>query len=591
MRPSAEEWDSVLDGINVHYVDNLDEAQAFLRWLGERRPVLAVDTETRKDFKWWTPNFVRLVQFGDGMTGWSISLRLWRWIIERALEVVRDTQVPVVFHNAKFDLHALEGAGLALPAMHRVHDTMIMSHLVDPLTENSLKGLSRRMFGPEAVAGQDMLKIDFSNNGWDWDTIPEDRPSYWAYAALDTVLTARAAETLLHQTQAEPYDREMAVQSILYRAERRGMRVDPAYTGDLRLEWLSEAEDLRARLVAAGIENPNSNVQVIQVLEAAGWEPNEWTETGQPKLDKAVLAEVSTVYGDIAAPLVRYKRLTKWTSTYLDTFLTRRDTNDHVHASINTFRARTGRMSITGPPLQTLPRGSEIRNCVIPDDGHSIWSIDYANMELRVFAHDSGDEGLISAFQAGEDIHTYSAAQAYGVEKDEVSPEQRQTAKNTNFARIYGAGPAKIATTAGTTEAEIRGYIRSFDARFPRAPLFMRELERTAKMRAALEGEPYIITTGGRRVPQTMDKIYALLNYRIQGSCADMFKDAIIRLDRAGLGDRIIVPVHDEVLFQFPEGDEGAEMAHEAHEVMEDRDSLAVPLTCDVAGPMPRWDK
>jgi DNA polymerase-1 len=492
------------------------------------------------------------------------------------------------FLNAPFDLHALESDGLTLPAPSRVHDLGIMHRLHTPLFPHGLKMIARHHYGPTAVAGEDVLKDAMKKGGWTWETVPTDLPAYWFYGALDTVLTSRLSEHYAPLTAGPAYDREMAVQGVMYRAECKGMRVDVPYTSALRDAWLTEAASLKGTLQEAGIENPNSNAQITAVLREAGWEPEEFTETGLPQLDKPVLAALEERFPGVAVPLLRYKRLTKWTASYLDTFLSRRDPDDRVHASINTMAARTGRMSITNPALQTLPRGPEIRNCIIPAEGHDLWTIDYDSMEMVALAEFCRDPGLSAAVQE-EDIHRYCASLSYGVPVPEVTPAQRQIAKNTNFARVYGAGPAKIAATAGVPESEIRHYMTSFDQRFPGVSSFIQTVQQTGKYRSASEGEPYVLTVGGRRLPAENDKIYALVNYLIQGSCADIMKDAILRLDAAGLGDNILVPVHDEVILELPEGDEGAQAAALALECMEDRTSFSVPFTCGVDGPLARW--
>lgn len=588
-----------LDDVQVSLVDSVPEAERFLRWLSERRPTpLAVDTETT-GLKWWTPSFLRTVQFGDGEQGWTVPVHLWRGVAQQALAHLADDRTPTLFLNCKFDLHALEADGLPLPHLPAVTDVGTMHRLANPLGVHSLKGIASRLVSQQAVAGQSLLSTEMSRNGWDWATVPVDLPSYWTYAALDTVLTARIYTALsgpslpsgCHPFPQSALDREMAVQMILYRAERRGMRVDADYTADLLTRWTAEADDLRVQLQAEGIENPNSNRQVAEVLKAAGWEPEEFTETGQARLDHAVLGDLSTIYGDVAPVLLRYKRLVKWCSSYLSTFLQERDPQGYVHASINTSAARTGRMSITNPALQTLPRGAEIRDCVIPDPDHSLYAVDYDTMEMRVFAHYAADPALRDA-ASSEDIHGTCASLIYG---DDYTPTHRQTSKAVNFARVYGAGAAKISHTAGVSEAEVRNYLTSFDSRFPGGAEFIRAVTQQGKVRAAETGEAFITTHGGRRIPAPDDGLYRLTNYLIQGSCADIFKDALIRLDAAGLADYIIVPVHDEVVFQFPDGDAGTgdgttgeQLAREACSIME-TDDLSVPLTCGLDGPLTRW--
>lgn len=580
-----------LQGITVRNVATTADCVDFLDWLGQRRPILAIDTETT-GLKWWEKDFTRLVQFGDGMTGWALDAQEWRGTITEALDKIKAAGDATAWWNIKFDLHALEDDGFPLPDLRRAHDGKIMHHLLDNMAQHGLKPVSDT-YWPGASAGQALLKKTMSSNGWTWATVPTDHPHYWAYGALDTVLTARVVGDKLWspvQPYLGAYDVEMAAQLVLYRAEKRGMRIDAGYTADLLEDWLDEADILRGELLTYGVSNPSSNRAVATALDVEGWEPEEWTETGLPKLDKVILAEVVNRGGvpmEIASRVLRYKRVVKWSQSYLVKFLG--DARDgHVHASMNTMAARTGRMSITGIPLQTLPRGPEVRHCVIPEEGSVLYAIDYDGQEARQFASLSNDPAFIQAFLDGLDVHTYTASLAYGKAMETISPDERSTAKNTRYAQMYGAGAEKIAQTAGVEVGVIKDFIQKSDQAFPGIPRFMREVEEVGKLRAAMEGRPYIVSLGGRRIHCEEDKLYKLVNCLIQGSAADLLKRKIVALDAAGLADHIVIPVHDELLFDFP-AETATELAEEAKMVMEDHESYAVPLTCEATGPLPTW--
>ncbi len=579
----------MLPDFSLSLVDSVDSAAEFLRWLGERRPEgrIALDTETT-GLSWY--DTTRLVQFGDGAGGWAVPVRDWRGVAAAGLAAVRDADVPVVLHNSPYDLHKLENDGLPIPLWRNVDDTLIMSRLNEPHLPAGLKMLCSRLFGRESVAGQDLLRDEMQRNKWNWTTVPDDLPAYWAYGVVDTCLTALAYERLRPLLPSAPLEREMAALSICYGAEKRGMRVDAAYTEDLRDEWSHEADTLRTWLVEQGIENPSSDAQVTRYLRESGWEPAEFTATGLPKLDKAVLSALGTRYGGLAEPLLRYRRIVKWKSTYLDRFLLDKDENNRLHPEINTLGARTGRMSVRNPALQTLPsKEGSVRKCFIPaTDDEEIWTIDYDNMEMRLFGSYTGDPALIEAAKS-EDFHRSTAALVYGVDPAAVTDEQRSIAKGVNFGNVYGAGPAKIAETAGVSEAEAVEFLAVFNHRFPGAKTFKDSVERTAKIRYATEGLAYIYTSGGRRAVADPDKIYSLVNFVCQGSGADVVKDAMIALDCAGLGEHIQIPVHDEVVLSLPKGPEGARLAEQAKDLMDDLTGFAVPITCSITGPMARW--
>lgn len=584
---------SELDDVNLYMVNTPERAQEFLRWLGERRPVLAIDTETT-GLEWWTPNFTRLVQFGDGQTGWTIPLRNWRGVAEIALNQYAG---PVTFWNAPFDMHALVVAELPAPYWHQVHDARILHHLEDPNRGHSLKSSSVMRFGPEADVAEKMLKAGFAKHGWTWATVPESFVPYGVYAAMDTVLTARWHEylhpSIIARGMEEAYERERGAMEIMWRAECRGIQTDPVYALALRDEWDDESAILRGLLRDAGIENPGSNKQVIKKLEEEGWDPEEFTPTGIPKLDKIVLGEIQKELGvtqEIAAMVQRYRRITKWSGTYLDAFLGKRsDANWRTHASINTLAARTGRMSITGPPLQTLPQGPQIRQCILPYEGDSLYCIDYDAQEVRLFAHFAQEEALLEAMRNGLDAHTYTASLVYGIPYEEIGKKHpaRTKAKVIRLAQLYGAGDNTIAVQAGVPVHEIHDFILGSDAMFPRIPEFMAEVDIAARTRLADYGQGHVWSWGGRYLSADPNKLYKLVNYLIQGSAADLLKDRLIRLSKAGYDEWIMVPVHDELLFSVPAGQD-AEVTT-ILEIMEARTEFSVPIICSASGPYKHW--
>lgn len=575
-----------LPDFSLNLVDSVESAGRFLTWLGERRPVLAIDTETTGTG--WTDT-VRLVQFGDGAGGWAVPIRNWRGVAAAGLDAVAAGQGTVVMHNAQFDQHKLDNDGFSTPRWDTVEDTLILSRLKDPHLSAELKLLCSRVFGSESVAGQALLSEQMRENRWTWATVPDDLPAYWAYGVLDTCLTALAYDHLLPQVPRAAYDREMSVLEVMYGAEKRGMKIDVAYTESLRDEWRTEAAELRAHLQAKGIQNPGSNHQVTLHLKEAGWVPSDFTDKGQVKLDKVVLAGLTARYGDVAEPLIRYRRINDWCSTYLDTFLRDRDGDDRVHASINTMGARTGRMSITNPPLQTIPSktgNGVIRSCVVPYATDEVLvSVDYAQMEPCITAHYADDPELIAAIQRGEDLYTYCATVIHG-EADAAG--LRPKYKVVLLSKLYGAGNEGIALKLGVSVAEVDNLMDNLKTRFPKLFLLMDQIERVGKLRLAQGGRAYVTTSGGRDVVADPDSIYALTNYLIQGSAADIMKDGTIAVACAGLAEHIIVPVHDEILFSFPKA-EAAHMTDVAVEAMQDLTGFKVPLRCDASEPLTRW--
>lgn len=568
----------------LHMVDSVEEAGDFLRWLGQRRDVLAIDTETT-GLRLFAGDTVRLVQFGDTEEGWSISARRWYGVIEQALRLY---DRPTVFHNANFDQHALDQVGLPLPPSRLIHDTYIMDHLIDPLRSHRLKQVAERLWYG-STAGESVLNEVKRVNKWDWKTIPEDHPAYWSYSAWDTVLTARVAGELWPQVNAlrmrEAYDREMAVQDIARRMENRGIYVDRRYTAALKEEWRIERETLIAELNALGLSNPGSNRQIAQAMQLTEqWDPDDWTDTGQPKVDSKILKGIDS---DISRRVLRFRRLTKWTSSYLDQFLFESDNNGLLHPGVNSLAAKTGRMSMNRPPFHQLPRGPFIRTGVVPAEGNALWTADYDGQEFRVFAHWTGDPGLIAACNADVDIHTYSARLMYNDPTITKADPRRSSAKNGRYGRMYGAGPRKLSDTLGVTEGEARVWLENDDRMFPAIKAFMRQIEGTARERYLTEGLPYVWSIGGRRLATYSDSLYKLTNYKIQGDSADILKMKAIEMDAAGLMEYVRLFVHDETVIEAPIGN--IEIPTEVANIMQDTTTLSVPLPCVATGPYKSW--
>lgn len=566
-------------------VETVDEAQSFLRWLGERRPVLAIDTETT-GLTPYTKDTLRVVQFGDAKAGWVLSSEDWKGVIKQALSSYEGA---VVGHNWNFDRAFLEEAGLPKIPVHRTHDTMTMSHILNPARSHGLKQSADR-YWPGASAAEWDLKEAKRLGGWDWRTIPIDNKAYWTYAASDVVWATRLAEKWWPEIQAkgytEAYQRELAINDIAFRMQKRGMLIDTDYTSDLLDQWLIEMEQVRVELDQMGLSNPSAGQQVAAALQLTeDWEPDAWTETGLPKVDEKVLLGIDS---EISRRVLRYRRLRKWTKAYLQKFLAERDSNGLVHPNLNPLRARTGRWSITNPPLQTLPRGHDIRDCVVAPEGKRIVMVDYNGMEMVGLAHYSQDPGLLAAIRGGEDLHRYVAREVYQDQTIDKEDARRTLAKNAQFCRCYGGGDQKVADTAGVELQVAKDFNCLYDMRFPGVRGLADAIDRTGRQRLAEEGVAYINTIGGRRLPCDDEKVYALLNYLIQGGMADIFKMKLIELDAAGFGDAMLIPVHDEVIFQFDTGSAESD-GREALAIMEDADMLSAPLTCEASGPYERW--
>jgi DNA polymerase-1 len=251
-------------------------------------------------------------------------------------------------------------------------------------------------------------------------------------------------------------------------------------------------------------------------------------------------------------------------------------------------------MSIQNPALQTLPKGDDtVRRAFLPkDENHVIVTSDLDQVEFRMFASLSEDPNLIQLFlkadATGSDPFTEIGREIYRDPTMQKSDKRRALIKGVVYGRLYGAGVAKQALTAGVPEEQMRAVSNAFDSRFPGMQVFQRKIEEQGRVTLETENVGYVKTWTGRRLPCDDDRVYTLVNYLIQGGAAEVFKSNLIKLDQQDLTDLLIVPVHDEIVLNAPRN-EAEEIKKLVRECMTTRRGWAVPLTADVDGPLESW--
>lgn len=598
-----------LSQVQLHLVNSVESANDFLSWLSERRPhnAIAIDTETgeipgnprQHALSPWHGR-LRLVQVGDGMQGWSIPWDEWSGVFYQAMERFDG---PIVCHNIAFEARWFETQSRWKMPWHRAHDTMIMAHIVDPLGSGALKRLAALHVDARAVALQDTLDQELSANGWTWGTVPTNFEPYWSYGALDCVLTMRLWEMFYEKcgpngAYHKPYELEMATRKIVTRMEINGARVDLDYSQRKYNELSSYTESVKnwAKNTYNGT-SITSNIQLVRLFESLGAEITEFTPTGQKSCTKdqlrllaqSPIAEVA----NLADTVLKQRKADKLAGTYFLNFLTE-SIDGIVHPSVKTLGARTSRMSITNPALQTLPKGDDVvRRAFIPkDDDHVIITSDLDQVEFRMFASLSKDPNLITLFNradaTGSDPFTEIGREIYNDPTMQKSDKRRALIKGTVYGRLYGAGVAKQAVTAGVPEPQMRQVSDAFDRRFPGMSYFQKQIEDAGMRRLQSEGQGYVYTWTGRRLPCDEDRVYTLVNYLIQGGAAEVFKANLVKLDQADLTELLIVPVHDEIVLQAPRKD-ADEIKQIVKQCMTTSDGWDVPLTADVDGPLETW--
>jgi DNA polymerase I len=598
-----------LSDVQLHLVDNSEKAADLIRWLGERRPhdAIGLDTETgelpgnpKADALSPWHGRLRLVQIGDGVTGWAIPWDEWKGVFYEAMSKFDG---PIVCHNIAFEARWFAVQSHWDIPWHNAHDTMIMAHIIDPLGSGALKNLASLHVDGRAAGLQTMLDQALSENGWTWGTVPIDFQPYWAYGALDPVITMRLWEKFYEDCGPagryhETYELEMGVRKVVTRMEINGARVDLDYSQRKHDELIAYTDQVKDWVAGRyGGASITSNVQMARLFASLGAEFTERTKSGALSVSEDQLKKF-LIYGspevqELAKAIMNQRKADKLATTYFSNFLDK-NVDGFLHPSIKTLGARTGRMSITEPALQTLPSGDPtVRRAFIPkDEDHGIISSDLDQVEFRLTAAMSGDAQLIELFQrmdeTGGDAFTGIMREVYQDDTLQKSDPRRKLIKSSIYGRLYGAGIAKQALTAGVPEDQMRAVVHAFDANYPGVKGLQRQIEDVGMRRLREEGQGYVLTKTGRRLPCDDTRVYSLMNYLIQSTAAEVFKKNLVKLDQADLTELLIVPVHDEIVLQAPLT-EAPEIMRVVQECMTTADEWLIPLTAGVEGPFTNW--
>lgn len=582
---------------SLRLVQTIEDAFDMKRWLSEdrNREVIGLDTET-SGLSAYTPGArLRMIQLGDYNNGWAVPWDQWGGV---AMECLNAWQGPIALHNAPFDIKFLEKFAGWKPPWHRLHDTMIHSKIMRPGQPATLKGNGERFVDPRTKAGQEKLDEAFKRGGYTWDTVPIGLEAYWAYAALDPVVTAHLwKHDRADLAYPEVYDLEMATLRICATMEARGARIDLNYCVKKRDELEEYTDNLKKRGQEEFGLMLSSSQQLVEYFQNNNARFTMLTPKGQPSAN-AEQMELFSIDSDpkvstLAKWVLEMRKADKLRGSYFENFL-----NNHidgvVHPSINTMGAITGRMSINNPALQTLPSGdSVVRSAIIPREAGNLMAMcDLDQVEFRFFSILSNDVGLqqtfIRADETGSDAFTEIGREVYNDPTMQKKDKRRALVKTYIYSSLYGASIKKQAISAGVPVEVMQGVSDKMNSRFPGMTAFQQSMMNKVGQRVRAEGEGYIITpTTGRRLPVEADKAYKATNFAIQSSCADIFKQNLVKLDGAGLLDNLVAPVHDEIILDAPESDIH-EVMQTAHECMTNT-AFAVPLTAGVDGPFTNW--
>ena len=519
--------------------------------------------------------------------------------LEEVLETLRPVfaseSIGKVGQNLKYDMMVLENHGVTVRGLR--HDTMVASYVLRADGQHNLDALALeylqyRMVSFEELVGKGKTQKLIT-------AVPLQAVA--DYSAEDADMTMRIALQQVPRLRDLGLDRlcesvEFPLIGVLARMERAGISLDTEYLAQMSKDLERQLDILVSDIhrLAGETFNINSTQQLGVILfQKLRLPVVRKTKTGF-STDVAVLESLRGQH-PLIEKLLEYRQLTKLKSTYIDALPSLiNPRTGRVHTSYNQTVAATGRLSSSDPNLQNIPirteLGSAIRKAFIPSGkGVGLLSADYSQIELRIMAHISGDEGLRQAFLDEEDIHTTTAAKVFGVPSGDVSKEMRRKAKEVNFGIMYGIGPFGLANRLEISQGEAREIIARYFERFPKVKQYVHDTIEAARRTG------YVATLLGRRryLPDISSRNQAVrgnaerqaINMPIQGPAADMIKLAMIALDRElrtrSLRSRMLLQVHDELVFEVPEG-ERAGVERLVVKEMGDAMKLSVPIRVDV---------
>jgi DNA polymerase-1 len=611
--PAAPPTPSLPAAGSAQVVDDPAQLAAVLAAV-RRAPLVAIDTETtgldpmRAELvglslavapgrSWYFP-FAHLPP--DGPLAGGEMPRNLPPLASAALAPLRsllaDPQVAKAGHNVKFDWLVLRRAGAELAGV--TYDSMLASFVLDPgRRSHALDELARERLGMEmqtyaGVAGKGRGERPFAE-------VPLADAARYCCADSEMVLrleTAFRPELEDHRLLPLLETIEMPLVPVLLDMERTGVLIDRALLGEIGRGFAKElaALELEIYRAAGGDFNINSTPQLRTVLfDKLQLPVLKRTKTGA-STDFEVLEQLAAMGHEVPRLMIEYRELSKLKSTYVDalpSFI--HPETGRVHTSYNQIGAATGRLSSSDPNLQNIPvrtpRGEAIRRAFIAPRGRVLLTADYSQIELRLLAHLSGDPAFVEAFERGGDIHRQTAAVIFGVREADVTPEMRARAKTINFGTIYGQGSFALSRQLGITQDEAKRFIQEYFERFAGVRRWLDATVEEARQRG------YVETLFGRRryITELKDKNFNIrafgertaTNSPLQGSAADLIKIAMIRIHAAlpvaGLKARMLLQVHDELVFEVPEGERAGAAALVKRE-MEGVTRLRVPLVVTI---------
>ena len=518
--------------------------------------------------------------------------------------LLEDATVGKLGQNLKYDAHVLQNHGIQMQGIS--DDTLLESYILDSTKRHDMDSMASRFLNVDTVHFEDIAGKGVKQLTFNQIDLEQAGP----YAAEDADITLRLHQHISAQLDAEPSlqkvykEIELPLLPILQHIERNGVKVDAQMLADQSYQITQRLAELEQQAYTeAGEEFNLGSPKQIQAIffEKLELPVIRKTPKGQPSTAEDVLQELAESY-PLPKLILEHRGLSKLKSTYTDKLPLQIDANTgRVHTSYNQTGAATGRMSSSDPNLQNIPirseEGRRIRQAFVADEGNCILAADYSQIELRIMAHLSADESLLTAFRDGKDIHKATAAEVFDVPLDKVETEQRRAAKAINFGLIYGMSAFGLAKQLNVTRYQAQDYIDLYFERYPGVKEYMdstrEQAHETGYVETLFGRRLYLPEINSRNGQRRQYAERTAINAPMQGTAADIIKRAMImvhnKLQQSDINALMIMQVHDELVFEVAENQVEA-LSELLHTEMESAADLNVPLLVDI-GIGSNWDE
>ena len=526
-------------------------------------------------------------------------------VLQLLSPMLGDPQVLKIGQNLKYDMSVLARYGIHMAGIR--FDTMLESYVLDSTaTRHDMDSLALRYLNHETIHFEDVAGKGAKQLTFNKIALEQAAP----YAAEDADVTLRLHHILWPRVSAVQTlrslfnDIEMPLVPVLSKMERNGVLIDAGMLARQSSQLAARMHELEqeAHAVAGQAFNLGSPKQIQAILfDDLKLPIRTKTPKGQPSTSESVLQELALDY-PLPKLILEHRAVSKLKSTYTDALpACIHPRSGRVHTSYQQAVASTGRLSSTEPNLQNIPirtpEGRRVRKAFVSPPGYKLVAADYSQIELRIMAHLSADDGLRGAFKDGEDVHRATASEVFGVTAATVTDDQRRSAKAINFGLIYGMSAFGLARQLGIERGQAQEYVNLYFARYPKVKVYMDATRSLAREQGYVETvfgrRLYLPEINSRNVHRRQYAERTAINAPMQGTAADIIKRAMLRVDewlvRSEIDARMIMQVHDELVFEVAE-DVINETVHRVRELMVGAAELAVPLVVEV-GVGDNWDE